>query len=108
MRTFLRQELRMKFDEKKWRPPVVPSDARTFTPEQLQERARLRREGKLQEPPPVKLAPSDGQRKRHRRSISVLDHTMMLARRAGKGNASRGIEKALEFWNDNRKRVKRK
>jgi hypothetical protein len=48
------------------------------------------------------LLPADIARKRARRCITVPGHTMTLARKLGDGNASRGIELALEYWNEHR------
>ena len=46
------------------------------------------------------LTPSDSNRKRKRYCITVPSGTMSLARKIGHGNASKGIEMAVDFWID--------
>jgi len=46
------------------------------------------------------LAPTDANRKRARYCITVPDHVMAVARKAGHGNASKGIELALNQWDE--------
>ncbi len=75
-------------------------DVRVFTKDEWTARMEKRRKGELPEPPPADLAPIDAPRKRMRFCITVPRGIMTIARRAGDGNASKGIEKALLHWQD--------
>lgn len=79
-------------------------EVRVYTPDEVRERIERRKRGELKEPETPELLPADIDRKRKRFSITVPESVMKRARSLAGGNASRGIERAVDELYENRKR----
>ncbi len=86
---------------------VPRKDVRFISPDEYATRRKRREQTGFaddQAARAIPLASADDQRSRKRYSITATKLTMQLARKCGKGNASRGIERALAIWIENRSR----
>lgn len=76
-------------------PPNPISGLRVFSREEIAHRRKLREQGKLVDKP-IDLLPADAHRKRKRYSVTLDSAVVTYARKLGRGNLSRGIERALD------------
>lgn len=83
--------------------PNIPPDVRIITPEEYARRRKQREATGFADDEQARkmpLASDDENRKRKRISITIPPIAIAIAKRAGYGTISRGIEHALHYWLD--------
>jgi hypothetical protein len=73
---------------------------REFSKAEWQARRERRARGELPEPPVIKIAPADSNRKRIRTYVTLDPNAKAIAKRIGNGVVSRGIDRALFHFVD--------